>query len=64
MLQRPPSFDPQSYILIYSGNIRAKSSHIQTPPCESSDLSHRIGGDHGDAPFIEDERARSESPGR
>ena len=35
-------------------NIRAKSSHVQAPPCESSDLAHRLGGDNGDARFIED----------
>jgi hypothetical protein len=35
-------------------NIRAKSSHVRAPPCESRDLAHRIEGDHGDARFIED----------
>jgi hypothetical protein len=30
------------------------SSHVHAPPCESSDLAHRIEGDHGDARFIED----------
>src|ERR1700737_1238221 len=35
-------------------NIWAKSSHVRAPPCESSDLAHRIERDHGDARFIED----------
>src|SRR5437764_7158630 len=35
-------------------NIRAKSSHVHAPPCESSDLAHRLGGDYGDARVIED----------
>src|SRR5438445_13556863 len=34
--------------------MRSKSSHVRSLPCESRDLSHRVGGDHGDARFIED----------
>src|SRR5258708_36078619 len=36
------------------GIVRAKSPHVQAPRCQSSDLAHRVEGDHRDARFIED----------
>ena len=35
-------------------DIRAKSSHVEAPSHESSDLAHSVDGDHRDARFIED----------
>src|SRR5579872_712629 len=35
-------------------NIRAKSSNVQAPSCESFNLAHRVGSNHGEARIIED----------